>query len=130
MQSAFQSSRSLRTATYQEFPERKPEKISILAVLADRDEGGRRRHPEGGGISILAVLADRDLHAEDHGVPGAISILAVLADRDLDVHDGLIPRNISILAVLADRDHPWMIPEPVRRFQSSRSLRTATFPSW
>ena len=34
--------------------------ISILAVLADRDDGADGTDTEKDGISILAVLADRD----------------------------------------------------------------------
>ena len=34
------------------------------------------------GISILAVLADRDEKVQDELIKGDISILAVLADRD------------------------------------------------
>ena len=58
-----------------------------------------------------------------------ISILAVLADRDVIVYS-FKPTSfvISILAVLADRD---LIDGSglsiTRLFQSSRSLRTATF---
>ena len=125
---AFQSSRSLRTATRGADEALHRAEISILAVLADRDlvfMGGGF----GWNISILAVLADRDglLLGEWKAAPdfnprgpcgprpiGAglpdvdvrISILAVLADRD----DLPIARlagldGISILAVLADRDH-------------------------
>ena len=129
----FQSSRSLRTATPEGIVRHRIEvRISILAVLADRDQAldlsVLLRE-----ISILAVLADRDTEAKftiwrrsryfnprgpcgprPRGLPqrldpGGISILAVLADRDgRQPHPVSGGRHISILAVLADRDsRPW-----------------------
>ena len=57
--------------------------ISILAVLADRDQDIQQEATNSSEISILAVLADRDgrggLNRADQQI---ISILAVLADRD------------------------------------------------
>ena len=146
----FQSSRSLRTATAGLLCDPPPAKISILAVLADRDGGlpGCLGRPH--GISILAVLADRDSalrpgdstppHFNPRGPCGPrlvapnsplksllISILAVLADRDI-LHSNLLDtRIISILAVLADRDpRQGADDNKPSAFQSSRSLRTAT----
>ena len=80
----FQSSRSLRTATY-ELPShsRLIIDISILAVLADRDAEAISSRASSSAISILAVLADRDdIHLLRLGGSTGISILAVLADRD------------------------------------------------
>ena len=81
-------------------------------------------------ISILAVLADRDAALMPDNVPVlAISILAVLADRDTEplIHNESVS-SISILAVLADRDRGVPVaPAADDLFQSSRSLRTATF---
>ena len=103
--------------------------ISILAVLADRDDNPALRRTinqlfqssrslrtatlplyaidNNGNISILAVLADRDQDIQQEATNSSeISILAVLADRDgrggLNRADQQI---ISILAVLADRDN-------------------------
>ena len=56
----------------------------------------------------------------------SISILAVLADRDLRPAGARAGRRISILAVLADRDFRQRQKYGRQRFQSSRSLRTAT----
>ena len=56
------------------------------------------------GISILAVLADRDERRIPTRVPRRISILAVLADHDQGEGVGEEAGHISILAVLADRD--------------------------
>ena len=57
-----------------------------------------------------------------------ISILAVLADRDATKgRKAELAVVISILAVLADRDGEYRYsPGHCCRFQSSRSLRTAT----
>ena len=55
----FQSSRSLRTATLLAQRVRNFFKISILAVLADRDQADSKQS-QIDIISILAVLADRD----------------------------------------------------------------------
>ena len=125
---AFQSSRSLRTATIVYATFYPIVDISILAVLADRDNTDKRERLVT-DISILAVLADRDTGA----CPGCalpsrfqssrslrtatmlflapvvvapqISILAVLADRDHQLWQYSSPGcEISILAVLADRD--------------------------
>ena len=60
-----------------------------------------------------------------------ISILAVLADRDVHIQNLVPVLVISILAVLADRDT--VAPAAASRaetFQSSRSLRTATWANW
>ncbi len=57
-------------------------KISILAVLADRDTMSAIQELAPYIISILAVLADRDIDQQDDHAHDAISILAVLADRD------------------------------------------------
>ena len=82
MGAIFQSSRSLRTATYCFL-------LGLCSLV----------------ISILAVLADRDSWCVGFPVCRDISILAVLADRDkYDLSDCLILVDISILAVLADRD--------------------------
>ena len=82
-------------------------RISILAVLADRDMWRRRRHWREENISILAVLADRDRPKWCEKIASGISILAVLADRDKRP-----PQS-------------WCYVEA--EFQSSRSLRTATW---
>ena len=59
-----------------------------------------------GGISILAVLADRDNPETAQGERAhCISILAVLADRDGGDGAKAKQLHISILAVLADRDY-------------------------
>ena len=101
----FQSSRSLRTATPCSATWVRMARISILAVLADRDHIGLCAIPPP-MISILAVLADRDRQkAAADAATKAISILAVLADRDSFLSIYLLQKWISILAVLADRDH-------------------------
>ena len=63
-----------------------------------------------------------------HRGPRRISILAVLADCDKDWQGVFLDTDsISILAVLADRDIPYhQQGDDQERFQSSRSLRTAT----
>ena len=59
-------------------------------------------------ISILAVLADRDDYYWPVFANIGISILAVLADRDPKTYaEALNSIQISILAVLADRDLPF-----------------------
>ena len=77
-------------------------------------------------ISILAVLADRDDCQRVYNGPENISILAVLADRDSPELLDAGARIISILAVLADRDPRNTTEMAMPIFQSSRSLRTAT----
>ena len=88
------------------------------------------RRPVGVGeeISILAVLADRDQEAVADKYTAMISILAVLADRDTcNRFKKGWSAWISILAVLADRDKLDAMENYARtQFQSSRSLRTAT----
>ena len=88
-------------------------KISILAVLADRDQLRLAFQIQKFYISILAVLADRDLGGDPLVEPQpAISILAVLADRDLAIPAPAPAHEISILAVLADRDERFQRGKP------------------
>ena len=127
----FQSSRSLRTATCGYYRLLGEFAISILAVLADRDQCPENvNNPH--SISILAVLADRDDGCRPQsGAFRNISILAVLADRDFNGgYKAWYMQGISILAVLADRDIFCAFrPDLGGVFQSSRSLRTATSQS-
>ena len=73
----------MRTATLPLYAIDNNGNISILAVLADRDQDIQQEATNSSEISILAVLADRDgrggLNRADQQI---ISILAVLADRD------------------------------------------------
>ena len=146
----FQSSRSLRTATML-FPS------GLMRSLYFNPRGPcgprlhRRRNPPGRDISILAVLADRDdnpalrrtinqlfqssrslrtatlpLYAIDNN--GNISILAVLADRDI-LFLGVVILCFIFQSSRSLRTATWYSNCPRagrRRFQSSRSLRTAT----
>ena len=124
---AFQSSRSLRTATELRLWISRLETVSILAVLADRDQDGLEVCRAQLAVSILAVLADRDSLTLSYSDSIDVSILAVLADRDLASKPQERYLLVSILAVLADRDQIRKIRLSSKtRFQSSRSLRTAT----
>ena len=67
----FQSSRSLRTATWVGTVITSITGISILAVLADRDPSFPG-FPSRICISILAVLADRDVHDMDVTADGEL----------------------------------------------------------
>ena len=140
----FQSSRSLRTATFINKPGCDiPFDISILAVLADRDNQHVRRSGAMSWISILAVLADRDPWSWGTSSPSRyfnprgpcgprlrlvgytvrlvdISILAVLADRDPGDPDEVRRPHISILAVLADRDWPFCVMLKYRAYFNPR----------
>ena len=145
----FQSSRSLRTATRAALASSTADTISILAVLADRDNPSQTtelqnynfnpRGPCGPRPASTATRmrsspfqSSRSLRTATALPTGRkavwrISILAVLADRDVM---GLLLISvlwISILAVLADRDLAgYRTGTRQLRFQSSRSLRTAT----
>ena len=91
----------------------------------------RRRNPPGRDISILAVLADRDDN------PALRRTINQLFQSSRSLRTATLPLyaidnngNISILAVLADRDKPATKNLTlINIFQSSRSLRTAT-TSW
>ena len=79
--------------------------ISILAVLADRDEPLQAIDGFSPAISILAVLADRDFLA----LPMVTPRLVFQSSRSLRTATGIARQYyddhpISILAVLADRD--------------------------
>ena len=125
--------------------------ISILAVLADRDPPGSHLPGRSGGISILAVLADRDCwcyffcgigrsHFNPRGPCGPrparqihqgrlrpISILAVLADRDIWRHLAVSCwSHFNPRGPCGPRQRQRRTASPPKRFQSSRSLRTAT----
>ena len=136
LRTGFQSSRSLRTATYKSRFLGSIRGISILAVLADRDlitgeilPLPRHFNPRGPcGPRLLA-------HRQDRGAKifqSSQSLRTATCDCAYKEH---IHFSISILAVLADRD----LADPCKYsrrgiFQSSRSLRTATalrqlFPS-
>ena len=124
---AFQSSRSLRTATLADVTGERQEEISILAVLADRDNnlsGGfpaalyfNPRGPCGPRLST----GSGEKYIKDFNPRGPCG------PRHGRQHQPGDPAAISILAVLADRDCFWRRDiEPKGAFQSSRSLRTAT----
>ena len=150
----FQSSRSLRTATLcaagrlaaaQYFNPRGP--CGPRPVGLDSHPAIRQQ------ISILAVLADRDLAVDGLAGPAdQISILAVLADRDAaprlpeelgwPFQSSRSLRTATEQSLLSGRRStyfnprgpcgPRLFPLPVTvtdrlLFQSSRSLRTATF---
>ena len=147
----FQSSRSLRTAT-RNLPQHHYHswRVSILAVLADRDLGvssaffTRMRFQSSRSLRtatmVVASFWPTRICFNPRGPCGprptlgkstegtdTVSILAVLADRDLSDLTVYKTVKVSILAVLADRDHDYFtscLPSP--QFQSSRSLRTAT----
>ena len=100
----FQSSRSLRTATWSYRATITPMIFQSSRSLRTATDY-RYKPSQVTGISILAVLADRDTMrtVEKAGIEA-----------------------ISILAVLADRDPPAWWAACWAAFQSSRSLRTAT----
>ena len=56
--------------------------ISILAVLADRDEEERNAHPRNNYFNPRGPCGPRLAALADRPTITAISILAVLADRD------------------------------------------------
>ena len=102
----FQSSRSLRTATRSAELSTATTRISILAVLADRDTD--RTFPSSAltiDFNPRGPCGPRPSVLRNHAVEAHISILAVLADRDSTQTTHLkLDLRISILAVLADRD--------------------------
>ena len=146
----FQSSRSLRTAT------RRTECINFLRIhFNPRGPCGPRPGDIGicpccPYISILAVLADRDetgsnfndtvMYFNPRGPCGPrrkagswmLSNIIFQSSRSLRTatelpSHSLLIIDISILAVLADRDSGfWQYTSMALLFQSSRSLRTAT----
>ena len=80
-------------------------------------------------ISILAVLADRDFSFRAYSIPVMISILAVLADRDFTAD--LTPLNLEDFnprGPCGPRRPVAVTPTVAAKFQSSRSLWTATKP--
>ena len=100
----FQSSRSLRTATWVGTVITSITGISILAVLADRDPSFPG-FPSRICISILAVLADRDVHDMDVTADGELfQSSRSLRTATCGYYRLLGEFAISILAVLADRD--------------------------
>ena len=78
----FQSTHSLRSATRGERREKRPDEVSIHALLAECDRSqGRRQHQK--DVSIHALLAECDLPTCNiQNVPINVSIHALLAECD------------------------------------------------
>ena len=151
LRGSFQSSRSLRTATAHAIPASRRRRnfnprgpcgprlllpatngsmafISILAVLADRDQNATAPDAIIALISILAVLADRD-HCVMYGIRVSVTFQSSRSLRTATrprSAAGQRPGNFNPRGPCGPRLTRPAVLTRICRFQSSRSLRTAT----